>query len=153
MAGMASIVAVGQLGFDAKSGTSTNGNEWARATLSYTRPGGEGKEDITKYVNLVRFGKGATAFGKLKKGTWISVTGEPGAELYEPEGKQARANLQVIVLSWDYAGNTKPAASTDDDSGDDGNEAHKAATAVRGGVTSKTSRAPVKAAAEENPIE
>jgi single-strand DNA-binding protein len=71
---------------------------------------GWGDNKVTTWWSCAIFGKrGETAAQYLKKGSWVTVTGEPSLRKYETKAGKHGSSLEVRVNDWGFCG-PKPEA-------------------------------------------
>ena len=79
-------------------------------SLTLPNDSGWGDHKVTTWWNCTIFGKrGETAAQYLRKGSWVTVTGEPSLRKYETKAGKHGASLEVRVSDWGFCG-PKPEA-------------------------------------------
>jgi len=83
-------------------------------SLTLPNDSGWGDNKVTTWWNCAIFGKrGETAAQYLKKGSWVTVTGEPSLRKYETKGGKHSASLDVRVSDWGFCGPKQQPSATE----------------------------------------
>jgi single-strand DNA-binding protein len=100
----ATIVISARLARDPELRQSNNGNSVCRITLPVDTGFGENKE--TTWWTATLFGKKAEAVARyLKKGQWVTVTGEPKMRQYTKRDGEVAFSAELVAYDFGFVGN------------------------------------------------
>ena len=103
MSSLATMTVVGFLGSDPESKQTKTGTQIVSASVAYDHGWGDNKKTV--WCRLAFFGKAADAFfAHAKKGACVAVTGTPHVYAYKDREGEARAQLELAVDRWSFAG-------------------------------------------------